>query len=374
MPTQVHDYGTWTKRDDKVHQRVCKYNADHVEEEAHKWDKGTITKPATGTEEGNKIYRCTVCDATKEEIIPVLTHTHQLIKTSQKKASCTEDGTIEYWQCVSCKKFYIDSNATTELKEDELRISAFGHKPVIDPAIAPTTSTTGLTEGSHCSVCNIVIKKQEIIPKLSSEISETEEPTPTISTDPDHPSVEEKEKQITEQKGDGDPKGSSYGRLCAHVKKSSKTSNTLGWNKVSGASGYIVYGNRCGTAFRFVKIAEVKGTSYVLNRLQKGTYYKYLVVAYKNVSTARTVITTSKTMHAATTGGKVGNCKNLKLNKAKVTLKRKKTFKFTRPDDDPYEYMTWNDICITGNSNGAEGAPEYYSPYYFGYICEWEGD
>ena len=29
----------------------------------------------------------------------------------------------------------------------------------------------------------------------------------------------------------------------------------------------------------------------------------------------------------ATTGGKVGNCKKLKLNKNKVTLKRKKTFK-----------------------------------------------
>lgn len=52
-----------------------------------------------------------------------------------------------------------------------------------------------------------------------------------------------------------------------------------------------------------------------------------MIVAYKNVSGSKTVITTSKTMHAATTGGKAGNCKKLKLNKTKITLRRKKVFK-----------------------------------------------
>lgn len=38
--------------------------------EMHKWDKGYIEKPATETENGIKIYTCTVCHDTKEEIIP----------------------------------------------------------------------------------------------------------------------------------------------------------------------------------------------------------------------------------------------------------------------------------------------------------------
>lgn len=37
------------------------------------------------------------------------------------------------------------------------------HTEVVDNEVAPTCTMSGLTEGSHCSVCNEVIKKQEII-------------------------------------------------------------------------------------------------------------------------------------------------------------------------------------------------------------------
>ncbi len=49
-------------------------------------------------------------------------------------------------------------------------IDAAGHAPVTDPAVAPTETTDGLTEGSHCGVCGVVLQAQEVIPMLDPTI------------------------------------------------------------------------------------------------------------------------------------------------------------------------------------------------------------
>ncbi len=49
-------------------------------------------------------------------------------------------------------------------------IPATGHAPVTDPAVAPTETTDGLTEGSHCGVCGVVLQAQEVIPMLDPTI------------------------------------------------------------------------------------------------------------------------------------------------------------------------------------------------------------
>ena len=49
-------------------------------------------------------------------------------------------------------------------------LDATGHAPVTDPAVAPTETTDGLTEGSHCGVCGVVLQAQEVIPMLDPTI------------------------------------------------------------------------------------------------------------------------------------------------------------------------------------------------------------
>ena len=51
-------------------------------------------------------------------------------------------------------------------------VAAKGHTEVVDKAVAPTCTTTGLTEGKHCSVCNEVLVAQTVVDKLGHTLGE----------------------------------------------------------------------------------------------------------------------------------------------------------------------------------------------------------
>ena len=69
--------------------------------DAHTYDGGKVTKQATCKEDGEKLYTCTVCNATKTEPIPKSTaHTYDGGKVT-KQATCKEDGEKLY-TCTVC--------------------------------------------------------------------------------------------------------------------------------------------------------------------------------------------------------------------------------------------------------------------------------
>lgn len=75
-----------------------------------------------------------------------------------KNPTCTEKGQ-KGKICKKCGKI-----------TEKTDIPATGHIPVTDPAVAPTETSDGLTEGSHCSVCGAVLQAQEVIPMLDPTI------------------------------------------------------------------------------------------------------------------------------------------------------------------------------------------------------------
>lgn len=96
-------------------------------------------------------------------------HTHSLAAHSASAATCTKEGNKAYWYCSGCGKYYSDSTATTEITQQQTVIPAKGHTVVIDPAVAPTETEGGFTEGSHCSVCKEVLVARTPIPALGAD-------------------------------------------------------------------------------------------------------------------------------------------------------------------------------------------------------------
>ena len=129
------------------------------------------------------------------------------------------------------------------------------------------------------------------------------------------------EEAIITSESEESPAGSVYNLLQARMKKTTKDSITISWKKISGAT-YTVYGNACGKGNKYEKITTLSKNSFIHKKLKKGKYYKYIVVAVKDGK----VVSTSKTLHISTKGGKVDNTKKISLNKKNVSLKKGKTF------------------------------------------------
>ena len=154
---------------------------------SHTYGSAVITKQPTCTSEGTKTKTCTQCGATVTETIAKTSHKYVATVVAP---TCTTNGYTLH-KCSVCGTSYKDSttkatghsygnsvvtkqptctsegtaiktctkcNATVTEK-----LPAKGHTAVTDKGYPATCTTAGKTDGSHCSVCNTVIKVQAVI-------------------------------------------------------------------------------------------------------------------------------------------------------------------------------------------------------------------
>ena len=107
---------------------------------------------------------------------------------------------------------------------------------------------------------------------------------------------------------------------------SKEKSVTLRWNTVKDADGYMIYGVECGNNRKYRLLRTVRGNvnSWTHTGLKKATYYRYSVVAYRNINKKKVTIAQTYSMHIATTGTKHAYARNLQVNRTNVVLNRGK--------------------------------------------------
>ena len=184
----------------------------------------------------------------------------------------------------------------------------------------PATTTSDGVKTYTCKLCDET--KTEAIPKTGGSDGTAFGPGA---------SAQAAEAAILALTNDKDPKGTVFGVLQLKASKTTKNSIKLTWKKAKGAKKYIIYSNACGNGKKYQKLQTTTKTSVTIKKvagkkLAKGKYYKFLMVA---VDASGKVVSTSKTVHAATAGSKVGNPTKIttKAKKNKVMVKVKKTFK-----------------------------------------------
>lgn len=105
-----------------------------------------------------------------EKKITVRIHTHRAVLVQAVEPTCLAEGNKAYYVC-DCGRWYADSSCTTEITSKDVVLPAKGHTEAIDPAKEATCMQTGRTQGSHCSVCGVVIKAQTVTPALGHDYS-----------------------------------------------------------------------------------------------------------------------------------------------------------------------------------------------------------
>ena len=159
----------------------------------HAYGEWQTVKEATCTEKGSQSKECSRCKDVQTKELNVLGHLEAVDES--KAATCTETGLTEGSHCSRCNEILEAQEVTNALghvygewktvkeatcteKGSQYRecsrcgdvhteeIDKLAHTKVIDEATAATCTESGLTEGSHCSVCQATLVEQQVAPAL----------------------------------------------------------------------------------------------------------------------------------------------------------------------------------------------------------------
>ncbi len=118
-------------------------------------------------------------------------------------------------------------------------------------------------------------------------------------------------------KSNSDPKGTAFLPIRLRSTKQTGKSVTLRWDKPADTANCVIYAAESGGKNKLRRIGTSKGSSFKASRiagkkLSKGKYYKFMIVALDG---SNNVVSASKIIHVATSGGKAGNYRSLTLAK-----------------------------------------------------------
>ena len=246
-------------------------------------------------------------DETKE-------HVHVEVKDAAVAPTCTTAGKTEGSHC----------SVGGEVIKAQQPIPAKGHTVVKDAAVAPTVFADGKTEGSHCSVCGTVLEKQNTIAKVPGTIYLTAS------------SLKMKTGQSTTAfKATGFSEGDYVTAVTSNKPRTVKVTNvnkngtfklTAGKKKGSAVVTVTLASKKTASFKVTVQKAAVKTTKITTTTksltLAKGATYKKLAssIAVTPVTSKEKVTYSSSNKKVATVSSK-GVIKAKKAGTAKITVK-----------------------------------------------------
>lgn len=169
IPALGHDYTGAVEAADTTHHTVACVNGCGTTETVDCTFTVVDHQDATFTEEGYDDYKCTACTNNYRTTIPVVTCEHAnktTTKTVEKAATCTETGLEKV--VVTC------DDCGVVVSEDTNTIEKLAHTEKVVAGTPATCTSTGLTDGKVCEVCDTVLVAQEeiaMIPHTEVEIA-----------------------------------------------------------------------------------------------------------------------------------------------------------------------------------------------------------
>ena len=387
IPAFEHSY-SW-QSDKTNHWKHCSIGNEDTAQEAHQFDGWTVIKQASIGVEGEKERTCKVCGYKETATIPAIyipSYPVTGIKVSQDTLMLTKkDETAQL--SAEVIPSYADNTRVTWKSSDEnvATVDEKGKVTAVGNGTATITATS--VSGNYTATVAVTVKIPVEIEKISIEAEKEtltkigESTELKVKIEPENAdaqkliwksdnemiaAVDENGKVtaigngtaiITVTTEDGkntasititvkipdEPvinKTKGFGRLKVRSVNQTKTSITLEWSKLDGVDGYLVYGNRCNTStktYKYKKLATItNGRTWTHKNLKKGTFYKYIVKAYRIVDGKKVVTDTSASIHVITQGSKYGIAKSVsvtkignKKNVSKITLKKGKTAQIT---------------------------------------------